>query len=104
MNETSHSISLHRLGELLDSKLRDVARTADINSVFKAVSERVENDDKTIRQLEQRLVALEKGRGGCGGLEQGTFSRKRAREEHNDAENPRRPTLPRRSTVMARVE
>ena len=45
MNETSPSISLHQLGELLDSKLRDVARTVDVNSVFKAVSERVEKHD-----------------------------------------------------------
>ena len=96
INETSPSTSLHQLGELLDSKLdsklRDVARTADINSVFKALSERVENHDKTIRQLEQRLAALEKGRGGCGGLEQGTLSQKRAREEHNDAKKPRMPS------------
>ena len=96
MTETSPSISLHQIGELLDSKLdsklKDVARTADVNSMYKAVSERVENHDRTIRQLEQRLAALEEGQGRCGGLEQGTLSRKRAREEHNDAENPRMPT------------
>ena len=50
---------LDDISRLLDSKLRDVARTGQVSAAVKVVAERVERNEGRIRRLEARLDAIE---------------------------------------------